>query len=86
MLARAHHQSAIDRGLVADQAAVACKLGLTQVTQLLDLLMLAPDIQEALLFGDGGTGQAERRLRAVVAAGEWGKQRAAWPGEPQISG
>jgi hypothetical protein len=45
MLAIAHHlQSAIDRGLVADRAAVARKLGLTRarVTQLLDLLLLAP--------------------------------------------
>lgn len=50
ILALAHHlQSAIDRGLVADRAAVARKLGLTraQVTQLLDLLLLAPDLAGA---------------------------------------
>jgi hypothetical protein len=48
MLALAHHsQGAIDRGLVADRAAVARKLGLTRVrvTQLFDLLLLAPDLQ-----------------------------------------
>jgi hypothetical protein len=42
MLALAHHlQSAVDRGLVADRAAVARKLGLTwaRVTQLLGLLL-----------------------------------------------
>jgi len=40
MLALSHHlQDAIDRGLVADRAAVARKLGLirAQVTQMLDL-------------------------------------------------
>ena len=48
MLALAHHlQRTIDNGLVADRAAVARKLGLTRarVTQLLDLLLLAPRIQ-----------------------------------------
>ena len=51
-LALAHHlQAVIDRGAVADRAAVARKLGLTRarVTQLLDLLMLAPDLQDAVL-------------------------------------
>jgi hypothetical protein len=46
-LALAHHlQGAIDRGLVADRAAIARKLGLTRarVTQLLDILLLAPDL------------------------------------------
>ncbi len=49
MLALAHHlQSAIDRGLVADRAAVARKLGLTRarVTQQLDILLLAPDLKQ----------------------------------------
>lgn len=83
-LALAHHlQNAIDRGLVADRAAVARKLGLTRarVTQLLDLLMLAPDLQEHVLrfeAVDGAEPMAERTLRAVAHAGTWGEQRAAW--------
>src|SRR4051794_2819660 len=51
-LALAHHlQAAIDRGAVADRAAMARKLGLTRarVRQLLDLLLLAPDLQDAVL-------------------------------------
>ena len=84
MLALAHHlQRAIDRGDVADRAAVARRLGLTRarVTQLLDLLLLAPDIQMTVLqleALDGAEPMAERRLRAVAHAGTWAEQRAAW--------
>lgn len=84
ILALAHDlQSAIGRGLVADRAAVARKLGLTRarVTQLLDLLLLAPDLQEAVLAMeavDGVEPMAERTLRAVAHAGAWGEQRAVW--------
>ena len=84
MLALAHHlQGAIDRGLVADRAAVARKLGLTRarVTQLLDLLLLAPDLQQAVLCleaVDGAEPMSERALRAVAHAGSWLEQRGAW--------
>jgi hypothetical protein len=84
MLALAHHlQGTIDRGLVADRAAVARKLGLTRarVTQLLDLLLLAPDLQAAVLAleaVDGAEPIAERMLRAVAHAGTWPEQRAGW--------
>lgn len=84
MLALAHHlQGAVDRGLVADRAAVARKLGLTRarVTQLLDLLLLAPDLQEAALrleAVDGWDPMSEKTLRAVAHAGTWAEQRAAW--------
>jgi hypothetical protein len=83
-LALAHHlQAAIERGLVADQAALARKLGLTRarVTQLFDLLMLAADLQEqvlALEAVDGAEPMAERTLRVVAHAGTWAEQRAAW--------
>jgi len=85
-LALAHHlQAAIDRGAIADRAAVARKLGLTRarVTQLLDLLLLAPDLQAAVLAldaVDGAEPMAERTLRAVAHAGTWAEQRAAWAG------
>ncbi|MCG3173794.1 MAG: hypothetical protein GMKNLPBB_01996 [Myxococcota bacterium] len=84
MLALAHHlQRAIDRGDVANRAAVARKLGLTRarVTQLLDLLLLAPDLQMAVLrleAIDGAEPMAERTLRAVAHAGTWAEQREAW--------
>lgn len=83
-LALAHHlEAAIERGLVADQAALARKLGLTRarVTQLFDLLMLAADLQEqvlALEAVDGAEPMAERTLRVVAHAGTWAEQRAAW--------
>ncbi|MBC7173646.1 MAG: hypothetical protein H5U40_14495 [Polyangiaceae bacterium] len=83
-LALAHHlQDAIDRGAVVDRADVARKLGLTRarVTQLLDLLLLAPDLQDAVLAleaVDGTEPMAERTLRAVAHAGTWAEQRAAW--------
>lgn len=69
MLALAHRiQQAIDRGVVQDRAEVARKLGLTRarVTQLLDLTLLAVDIQEQILFAesiDGVETICERALR-----------------------
>lgn len=81
MLALAHHlQSAIDRGLVADRAAMARKLGLTRarVTQLLDLVLLAPDLQIVVLgleAVDGAEPMSERTLRTVAHAGSWVEQR-----------
>ena len=80
MLALAHHiQNAIDRGVVADRAAVARKLGFTRarITQLLDLLLLAPDIQARVLeleAVDGVESMSERALRGVAHAGAWAEQ------------
>lgn len=82
MLALAHHlQRAIDEGVVADRAAVARKLGLTRarVTQLLDLLLLAPDLQLAVLemeAVDGVEPSSERPLRQVAHKPTWQEQRA----------
>lgn len=81
MLALAHHiQNAIDRGMVADRAAVARKLGFTRarITQLLDLLLLAPDIQARVLeleAVDGVEPMSERALRRIVRMGRWEAQR-----------
>jgi hypothetical protein len=81
MLALAHHlQRAIDKGLVADRAAVARKLGLTRarVTQLLDLLLLAPDLQLQVLkleAVDGIEPTSERPLRRIAHEAVWTSQR-----------
>ena len=81
MLALAHHlQRAIDKGLVADRAAVARNLGQTRarVTQLLDLLLLAPDLQLKVLSMeaiDGVEPASERPIRKVAHEPIWGKQR-----------
>jgi len=81
MLALAHKlQDAIDRGVVQDRAEVAKRLGLTRarVTQLMDLTLLAPEIQERVLFleaVDGREPMSERGLREVVRLVGWGEQR-----------
>lgn len=86
MLALAHHlQRLIDQGLVADRAALARKLGLTRarVTQLLDLLLLAPDLQVVVLnleAIDGVEPMTERQLRTVAHWGFWATQRTSWRG------
>jgi DNA-binding transcriptional ArsR family regulator len=59
-------QAAIERGVVAEQAAPARKLGLTRsrITQLLDLLRLAADLQEQVLAPV--TRVQPHRLRALI--------------------
>ena len=53
-----------------------------RMTQIMNLLHLAPDIQEALLFlpavEKGRDPITERELRAVVAEANWTKQRTEW--------
>lgn len=62
-------------GLVDDAAAVAGKLGeRARVTQLPDLLLLAPDIQVTVLMLEAVDG-ASRRLRPVARTGMWTEQR-----------
>ena len=83
MLALAHKiQDAIDRGVVRDCADVAMRLGLSRarISQLLDLTLLAPDIQEQILFAesvDGVEPMSESALREVVRLENWAEQRAA---------
>lgn len=84
MLALAHQiQRAIDRGEVRDQAEVARRLGFTRarLTYLMDLTLLAPDIQERLLALEAVEGNEpvrERSLRDVARTGQWVEQRAIW--------
>jgi hypothetical protein len=73
-------QQAIDRGAVRDRAEVARRLGLTRarVTQLLDLTLLAPEIQEMILFAESADGLeplSEWAVRAAVREKHWAKQR-----------
>lgn len=89
MLALAHHiQGAIDRRVVADRAEAARKLGLTRarITRLLDLTLLAPDLQARALeleAVDGVDPLTERELRQVVHAGSWAEQRGCWTRPPR---
>jgi hypothetical protein len=83
-LALAHKiEDAIQRGVARDRAEVARRLGLTRarVTQLLDLTLLAPELQAqvlALEAVDGVEPLSERGLRAVAHRNTWTRQRSAW--------
>lgn len=84
MLALAHRiERQIAAGDFADRADAARKLGLTRarVTQLCDLLLLAPDIQEEILHlesVDGIEPLSARALRPLVRELEWRRQRDGW--------
>jgi hypothetical protein len=82
MLALAHTMSALLRdGTVRDQRELAELMGLTRarVTQLVDLTLLAPDIQEQLLDGASSCEPiTEHALRRVVRALRWEDQRRIW--------
>ena len=83
-LARAHRlEAAIAAGDYADRADAARQLGFTRarITQILDLILLAPDLQERVLdleAVDGVEPISERALRQVVSTSLWSDQRAAW--------
>ena len=71
-------------GLVRDYADIA-RLGLVskpRVTQIMNLLLLAPDIQEELLFlpriASGKDPITERHVRPITIAQEWNGQRMMW--------
>ena len=71
-------------GEVRDYAELA-RLGhvtRARLTQIMNLLNLAPDIQEAILFLPAVTAGddpiRERQVRAIVAVADWGKRRRSW--------
>jgi hypothetical protein len=79
-----HFDGLIRRGLVRDYADIA-RLGLVtraRVTQIMNLLLLAPDIQKEILFLPrvelGREPITERHLRAISSMVDWGEQRALW--------
>jgi hypothetical protein len=73
-------QDMIDRGEVRDYADLA-RLGLVtraRLTQIMNLTLLAPEIQEALLLGEqghkNGLHNSEREIRRLVKAVLWRDQ------------
>ena len=78
MLALAHDwQGLIRSGTIRDRADLAVLVGVSRerVSQVMRLLDLAPDIQEAVLDGEvDGTG-VEKALRAVASETRWRGQR-----------
>ena len=83
-LALAHRIDAeIESGRFEDYADVARKHGLTRarLSQLMNLLLLAPDIQEEILrleFAVGREVVSERSLRRVLERLFWEEQRVVW--------
>lgn len=77
-------ESLVEQGAVANQAELAVVGHVTRarVTQILNLLHLAPDIQEAILdlppVVQGREGISERQLRPIAAQIDWDVQRAMW--------
>jgi len=74
----------IKAGEICDQAEVA-RLGLVsraRVTQIMNLLQLAPDIQEEILFlprtERGRDPIRESMVRPIAAVPDWTKQRRMW--------
>lgn len=83
-LALAHGvQLAIEAGEIRDQAEAAQKLGTTRarITQILDLTLLSPRIQEAVLAAesvDGAEPVTERAMRQVLGYDAWMLQDTSW--------
>lgn len=74
---------AVEAGLYPSFAALARAEGIApqRLTQILDLTVLAPEIQEAVLFlesEDGVEPISERTVRGIAADVDWSKQRARW--------
>ncbi len=71
-------------GVVRDQTELAKLAHVTQprMTQILNLLYLAPEIQEELLFlprvMEGKDPVHEKMLRPIAAEVDWGRQREMW--------
>ena len=85
MLALAHKiDGMIQAGELRDLAHAADTLGLTRarITQIMNLMLLAPAIQEAILelppVTNGRDPISERALRQIVAESDWTKQRSLW--------
>ncbi|MBL8810545.1 MAG: hypothetical protein JNM43_10245 [Planctomycetaceae bacterium] len=74
----------LQNGEATDQSSLARTMQITQprMTQIMNLLHLAPDIQETILFlprtikGDDSI--HEKMLRAMTAEVSWAKQREMW--------
>jgi hypothetical protein len=85
ILALAHHfQNLLDTGVVRTQMELAelTKLTTARITQIMNLLVLAPDIQEEILFmppvTQGPATVTEQDLRPLVKTLVWSEQRERW--------
>jgi hypothetical protein len=78
-------------GEVADQSELARLAHVSQprMTQIMNLLHLAPDIQEELLFlpcvMEGKEAIHEKLLRPIAAEVSWARQREMWAGVKSVT-
>ena len=79
-----HMQDLVDRAEVADYADLArlAHVSRARITQIMNLLLLSPDIQEEILFLPPTDGYrapiSEPALRPIAAKPDWDKQRKMW--------
>lgn len=79
-----HFDGMLRKGVVADQSELAriCEVTQPRITQIMNLLHLAPDIQEELLnlppASKGRDSTTERDLRPIAATMCWRDQRWQW--------
>lgn len=79
-----HMEDLVRQGKVADYADLArlAHVSRARVTQIMNLLHLAPDIQEAILglprSGGGRDPIREKAVRPIAAVPDWRKQRVMW--------
>ncbi|MCL4823901.1 MAG: hypothetical protein KJZ57_06740 [Anaerolineales bacterium] len=79
-----HFDGMLRKGVVADQSALAqiCEVTQPRITQIMNLLHLAPDIQEEILnlqpVSTGRDPVTERDLRPLAALLSWAQQRSVW--------
>jgi hypothetical protein len=79
-----HFDGMLRKGVVADQSELAqiCNVTQPRITQIMNLLHLAPDIQEELLntppAPKGRDRVTEKDLRPIAAIVSWDRQRRDW--------
>jgi len=79
-----HLKKLIDTKAVRDYAEIARLTGLTRarVTQIMNLTLLAPEIQEQILFlpriQNGHDTTSERNIRKITTESLWEKQQSLW--------
>jgi hypothetical protein len=82
LLALAHHFDELLKTGTVDTQAELAELTPARVTHIINLLYLAPDIQEEIFFlppvTEGRPSITERHLRHVLKAVIWSEQRQRW--------
>jgi hypothetical protein len=86
-----HYDGLIRKGIMRDYAEIARLGGVSRarVSQIMDLLNLAPEIQEEILFLPRVVGKeevTERQTRPVVTQDGWEAQMKVWSTFPSLCG